>query len=245
MSKFIAKAYTMAFVATVSMTAIAADAPGAFTPNEFAAIMAKMPTPTELGGVQVHAKQFCGSCHGSHGVAQTANWPHVAGQPRDVTIKALLDYREGRRNEGAAAAMMAAVAKRLSDQEIVDVALLYENIDGPDGTKLKVGKPEKTTGLDSDVKRLLTRGDPARAITPCAACHGTTGNGNLNGQVPVLHGQNPTYLATALKEYRSGARTSDILKEMRFFASQLNDREIEQLSVYYGDLKGWKAKSSE
>ena len=75
MSKFIAKAYTMAFVATVSMTAIAADAPGAFTPNEFAAIMAKMPTPTELGGVQVHAKQFCGSCHGSHGVAQTANWP--------------------------------------------------------------------------------------------------------------------------------------------------------------------------
>ena len=124
MSKFIAKAYTMAFVATVSMTAIAADAPGAFTPNEFAAIMAKMPTPTELGGVQVHAKQFCGSCHGSHGVAQTANWPHVAGQPRDVTIKALLDYREGRRNEGAAAAMMAAVAKRLSDQEIVDVALL-------------------------------------------------------------------------------------------------------------------------
>ena len=34
-------------------------------------------------------------------------WPHVSGQPFEVTAKALLEYRAGLRSSGAQAALMA------------------------------------------------------------------------------------------------------------------------------------------
>ena len=90
-----------------------------------------------------------------------------------------------------------------------------------------------------DVARLVRKGDPARAITPCAACHGMTGKGRSNGKVPVLHGQNPTYLAAQLRDYRDGRRDNDVLKEMRFFAQKLTDDEINALADFYAGETGW------
>ncbi len=242
MLKLIAKAGVAVLSTVVLVSGAAAQTPSAFSAQEFAAVMNKLPAPNAQNGKEVHAKLMCGGCHGAEGIAQMKNWPHVAGQPREATIKSLLDYRDGRRAQGASASMMAGAAKLLNDQQIVDVALFYEELNGPDGTKLSVGKEKNAPKLEADVARLITRGDSSRAITPCAVCHGTTSAGNINEKVPVLHGQNPTYLIATLKEYRSAERRSDILKEMRFFAQQLSDKEIEQISVYYGDLAGRKGK---
>ena len=227
-----------AMLPALALAAPAADKTPAFTPEEYAARIASMPEPSKMGGFAVHSKQFCASCHGQKGISMTERWPHVAGQPFDVTVKSLLDYRDGRRTDGAQARLMTSVAKRMSDQDIVDVAHLYEMLPGPDGTALKV---EATTveGTPANIMTLVTKGDPVRAITPCAACHGASGNGRETGQVPVLHGQNPTYLAGQLKDYRSGKRSADMLKEMRFFAQQLNDEEIAGLAAYYAGLPGW------
>lgn len=88
----------------------------------------------------------------------------------------------------------------------------------------------------------MKKGDRTRGITPCAACHGATAAGNPNGQVPVLHGQQSAYLAATLKAYRSGERSSDLLKEMRVFAQALTDEEIADLAAYYGAQKGREGK---
>lgn len=66
-----------------------------------------------------------------------------------------------------------------------------------------------------------------------------TGKGRSNGKVPVLHGQNPTYLAAQLRDYRDGRRDNDVLKEMRFFAQKLTDDEINALADFYAGETGW------
>lgn len=214
------KARLMILSAFAALPMLASAA--AFTPAELDKAVASLPKANVMGGFAVHSKQFCGSCHGPNGIAPTANWPHVAGQPFEVTAKALLDYRDGRRTGGAQAAIMTAAAKRLTDQQIADVSALYEMLPGPDGKTFDVRK-----------------GNPARAITPCAACHGMTGKGRSNGKVPVLHGQNPTYLAAQLRDYRDGRRDNDVLKEMRFFAQKLTDDEINALADFYAGETGW------
>lgn len=224
-------------VMAVASPAANPDAP-ALTPEAFDAVVASLPEPNPLGGFAVHSKQFCGSCHGPNGISQTSAWPHVAGQPFEVTAKALLDYRDGRRSGGERAKLMVAAVKTMTDQQIADVAAMYAMLPGPDGTKLEVGKKNMADTSGIDVSGLVRKGDPKRAITPCAACHGTTGKGRATGSVPVIHGQNPVYLAGQLRDYRDGRRTNDILKEMRFFVQKLTDDEINALAVYYASQAG-------
>lgn len=177
----------------------------------------------------MHSKQFCASCHGKEGIADTPNWPDVAGQPYAVTVKALLDYRNGRRKGTPASDLMSAAAAKLTDQQIADVAALYEYLPGRNAKKAAPTTP---------APELVNSGDASRYITPCAACHGIDARGNNNGLVPVLHGQQATVLAAALKDYRSGARQSDMLGEMRVFSRKLTDAEIEQLAYWYAAQPG-------
>ena len=201
------KARLMILSAFAALPMLASAA--AFTPAELDKAVASLPKANVMGGFAVHSKQFCGSCHGPNGIAPTANWPHVAGQPFEVTAKALLDYRDGRRTGGAQAAIMTAAAKRLTDQQIADVSALYEMLPGPDGKTFDVGKKGRT---------------PVESV---------------DGKVPVLHGQNPTYLAAQLRDYRDGRRDNDVLKEMRFFAQKLTDDEINALADFYAGETGW------
>lgn len=229
MNQWIGKAGFVFVVSMLAATSQAAD-PVALTPQELAATMAKMPSSDVKRGEAVHTQKFCAGCHGKEGLSQNPAWPNVAGQPKNVTIKSLLDYRGGRRAKGAAV-LMAGIAKTLTDQQIADVAAYYESMAGGPAAK-------EAPKIDPVVLRMVTRGDAKRAISPCATCHGTTARGNATGEVPVLHGQHAAYLAATLKDYRSGTRSADMLKEMRFFAAKLTDSEIDQLAAYYASQQG-------
>lgn len=73
------KARLMILSAFAALPMLASAA--AFTPAELDKAVASLPKANVMGGFAVHSKQFCGSCHGPNGIAPTANWPHVAGQP--------------------------------------------------------------------------------------------------------------------------------------------------------------------
>ena len=161
----------------------------ALSPEEWQRVLAAMPKAEVMNGFAVHSKQFCASCHGKEGIADTPNWPDVAGQPYAVTVKALLDYRNGRRKGTPASDLMSAAAAKLTDQQIADVAALYEYLPGRNAKKAAPTTP---------APELVNSGDASRYITPCAACHGIDARGNNNGLVPVLHGQQATFLAAAL-----------------------------------------------
>jgi cytochrome c553 len=70
------------------------------------------------------AAQVCAACHGADGTKPSApDQPILAGQYPDYLIKALSDYKSGKR----ANPIMKAFAGQLSKQEIEDVAAWFSS----------------------------------------------------------------------------------------------------------------------
>jgi cytochrome c553 len=70
----------------------------------------------------------CAACHGSDGRSTViAEYPKIGGQSARYVVNALKAYRDGRRL-GTYAAIMAAVAKPLSDTDIENLAAYVESL---------------------------------------------------------------------------------------------------------------------
>ena len=68
----------------------------------------------------------CEACHGADGKSVDPSYPNLAGQYESYLIKALGDYRAGRRTNP----VMAGMATSLSDQDILDLAAWYSSQQG-------------------------------------------------------------------------------------------------------------------
>jgi cytochrome c553 len=70
------------------------------------------------------AAQVCAACHGADGNKPSApDQPVLAGQYYDYLVRALSDYKNGRRNN----AIMKGFAAQLSKQDIEDVAAWFSS----------------------------------------------------------------------------------------------------------------------
>jgi cytochrome c553 len=70
----------------------------------------------------------CASCHGSDGRSTVIpQYPKIGGQSAAYLVNALKAYRDGRR-QGTFAAVMAEVAKPLSDADIANLAAYVESL---------------------------------------------------------------------------------------------------------------------
>jgi cytochrome c553 len=63
----------------------------------------------------------------------------------------------------------------------------------------------------------------------CGACHGETGV-SLNPMWPSLAGQQPGYLISSLKAFKSGERKNDMMSPM---AAGLSDVDIANVAAYF------------
>ena len=66
----------------------------------------------------------CAGCHGTNGISNNPMWPNLAGQKQGYLANALKMYRDGRRKN----AMMLAMAKNLSDDDIANLAAYYATL---------------------------------------------------------------------------------------------------------------------
>lgn len=66
----------------------------------------------------------------------------------------------------------------------------------------------------------------------CMNCHGP--GGKSLGAVPGLAGQDPAYLLTAMKEQKSGARETTV---MRRYMNGYTEEEMAKLAEYFSSLK--------
>lgn len=66
----------------------------------------------------------CAACHGADGNSMVPMYPKLAGQHAPYLEGALKAYRDGQRT-GGNAAIMAPMAKSLSDADIADLAAFY------------------------------------------------------------------------------------------------------------------------
>jgi cytochrome c553 len=136
----------------------------------------------------------CAACHGPNGNSVNPEWPRLAGQSAVYIAEQLRLFRSGLRTNP----VMQPLAATLSDQDISDLAVYYE--------------AQTPTGLEADPsywqdgQGLYLRGDRARDVPACTACHGPVGRGNLAAGYPALRAQQSVYVMKQLNDYASGAR---------------------------------------
>jgi len=68
----------------------------------------------------------------------------------------------------------------------------------------------------------------------CAGCHGADGNGGADPLWPKLAGQDASYLAKQLTDFKSGARKDPIMSGM---AAPLSAADIKNLAASFASLK--------
>jgi cytochrome c553 len=66
----------------------------------------------------------CTGCHGMNGKSNNPNYPNLAGQKENYLVKAIKDYRDGKRKD----AMMGSMVTGLSDADIADLAAFYASV---------------------------------------------------------------------------------------------------------------------
>lgn len=167
----------------------------------------------------------CSACHGSDGNSVVGLWPSLAGQNEKYLTKQLRLVKSG----GRVIASMTGLLDNLEDSDLEDIAAYYASqkntVGQTDESKVELGR------------KLYYAGNLEKGVPACSACHSPRGLGNAPAAYPLLSGQQPEYVAKALKDYRSGARVNeDPSKIMAAIAYKLDDEEIEALSSFVHGL---------
>ena len=167
----------------------------------------------------------CSSCHGADGNSVVGLWPSLAGQNEKYLLKQLRLVKSGDRVIDS----MVGLLDNLEDSDLEDISAFYAS------KKNKVGQVEESK-LELG-RKLYYAGNLEKGVPSCSACHSPRGLGNGPAAYPLLSGQQPDYVAKALKDYRSGARINeDPSKIMAAIAYKLDDTEIEALSSFVHGL---------
>jgi cytochrome c553 len=183
----------------------------------------------------------CAACHGIDGNAMQQNAPRIAGLQERYIAEQLHLFKSGERNTGLAA-LMAPYATILSAQDMRDVGAWYATQAPASGVAddTVIAEGENAGMMFYQVgERLFRRGDVARNIPACMACHGPSGAGNPGPAYPSLQGQDSVYVARRLEEYRSGTSTYNNpahFKLMADVAKTLSNEEIQSLASYVQGL---------
>jgi cytochrome c553 len=182
-------------LAALASAALVCVAPGpSFAQTTPAAAPAESPFTHGKVADGATKSAVCSSCHGPNGNSANPDWPRLAGQSAVYIAEQLRLFRSGARPSP----VMMPLASSLSDQDIADLAVYYE--------------AQTPLGLEADPSywqagaALYLRGDRAREIPGCVACHGPGGRGNLAAGYPALRAQQSVYVVKQLNDYASGAR---------------------------------------
>lgn len=166
----------------------------------------------------------CSACHGADGKGLQPMWPNLAGQHASYIAKQLTDYREGNRVN----AVMTGQAANLSDQDILDLAAYYSELE-----PIQAIASEDNLALGESIYR---GGITAQGVAACIACHGPAGQGNPAAEFPVLAGQQVQYTIDQLTLWRAGERSNDPNNMMGAIAHRLTDAEIAAVANYIQGL---------
>ncbi len=168
----------------------------------------------------------CFACHGVDGVATAdglaadKNDPNLAAQPDLYLQFQLVFFRKGvRKNE-----VMNAMAQQLSDDDLRNVSAYFATLPPPNPPAQPDTAPQDTE-LGSKV---------AQAIH-CTNCHGDHFEGVDN--IARLAGQREDYVYEALRDFKSGARTSTGAAGMAEVVYPLGDLEMKALAHYVSGLR--------
>jgi cytochrome c553 len=166
----------------------------------------------------------CVACHMMDGNSVNPPWPKLAGQHADYLKTQMAYFKSNARVEP----LMAPMVAPLSEEDMDDLAAFFST---------QVRTPGQADPAQVELgERLYRAGNSQTGVAACSGCHGPAGNGNPGADFPSLHGQHAAYMEKALKDFRSGTRTTDPNKMMRDIAAKLSDAEIAAVTQYIQGL---------
>ncbi len=171
----------------------------------------------------------CIRCHGPSGVSDDPETPHLAEQNPAYLLKQMRDFKSMER----LGPNMFKRVRRLSEQEMADIALWYSS------QTLPATNPVDRQSLR--VPKLVHSGDSSRDIPPCELCHAKDGR-SVSGEIPVLAGQSADYLNSAMEYFREGIRANDPGEFMETITKKMSEVEFDALARYYAALGGRPAQ---
>ncbi|WP_457443920.1 c-type cytochrome [Roseateles sp. P5_E4] len=167
----------------------------------------------------------CTGCHGKEGrAAPDGYYPRLAGKPAGYLYNQLLNFRDGRRDYG----LMSELIAPLSDAYLEELAGHFASLDLPYAPPQKSGLP--ATEL-ARAEALVSRGDAARRLPACTACHGERLTGTQPA-IPGLLGLSRDYLNGQLGAWRSGQRRAQAPDCMAQIAKTLTEPEINAITQF-------------
>ena len=169
----------------------------------------------------------CQGCHGPHGEGvAAAGGPRIAGQTASYLVAQLHAYANGARTNP----VMTAIAKGLDDQKKADAAAFF----AAEAPPFAAPASHASDAQLARGKTLVRIGDESKQLQACANCHGPDGSGERLA-APYLAGQSAAYLASAIREWKTGTRHgAEAL--MGPVASRLDDTDIAAVSAYLESL---------
>jgi cytochrome c553 len=161
-------------------------------------------------GKQVAKQYRCKKCHNSDGISDDPEVPSIAGQRPTYLYKQMQDYKSGARDNRE----MYKVMRRLSDDEMADVAAYYTTLE-----------PAPMVG-----------GQKLLVMKICDSCHDKdiVKEENKIEVAPILRGQVHAYLEASMQQFKVFERSNDLFERMQSVTHKLTEDEIRHLARYYG-----------
>jgi cytochrome c553 len=166
--------------------ALASDEPRALLDRARAA------TPDAAHGKVIY-ERYCIRCHEARGSGGgEREIPQLAGQQRQYLLRELVQIINADR-------LAPKMHQVLARPELANPQVLS------DVTAYLAAQPHDTHGEHGDALRLGRGRELYNAR--CAGCHGALGDGQAQGTVPAIAGQNYTYLVDQMKGFAAGHRS--------------------------------------
>jgi cytochrome c553 len=164
----------------------------------------------------------CAKCHGVDGNGNNATFARLGAQSEEYFINEMRAYRDGTRTNKDGKMFMAPVAKKLTEQNIADLAHFY-------ATRPAAAPIAGDAALIAQGAEIYSKG--AGAVASCVACHGEKAEGK--GSAARLAGQFPKEFAKQMNNYKTGDRKSDIMGPV---GAALTPEQVAALAAYLGSL---------
>jgi len=167
----------------------------------------------------------CTACHGEQGKAGTDGYyPRLAGKPVDYLYHQLLNFRDGVRQYRPMTHLLAG----LPDGYLHEIAAYFADQHVPYPPP---APPIASADMLEHGRILATRGDAARGLPACAACHGAAFSG-LAPAIPGLLGLPRDYIGAQIGGWKNGLRRAAAPDCMADVAQKLTPQDIGALAAW-------------
>ena len=167
----------------------------------------------------------CTVCHGKEGRATSDGYyPRIAGKPAGYLYNQLVNFRDGRRRNP----MMTYIVSNLPDAYLREMAEHFANLHPP------YSVPAVASIAPATLKRgrtLAMRGDPAKNIPACTACHGDALMG-VAPAVPGVLGLPRDYINSQFGAWRIGARQALVPDCMAEITRRMSADDVSAVAAY-------------